>query len=158
MITTDLRDDLDTITREITALTGRVEIGYFYSPEDQHNTWSRLDNLRPRAQHLADQIAAEDREIQRLADAISATGDLCLGFIGYVIFGPAVLPAPTLYRVQVIERQGGWVVPSSVRRGVTAEQIIETQREILTGVMAYGGHASVWGRAIRDYRIQITAY
>ncbi|MFJ3141704.1 hypothetical protein ACIPJM_04535 [Streptomyces halstedii] len=158
MITTDLREQLDTITREINALTGRIEIGNFYSPEDQHNTWSRLDNLRPRAQHLADQIAAEDQETQRLADAISATGDLRLGFIGYVIFGPVVLPAPTLYRVQLIERRGGWVVSGTVRRGVTVEQITATQRELLTGVMAYGGHASVWGRTIRDYRIQVIAY
>lgn len=154
----DLDTELATLTREINALTGQVEIGIFHSVEAEWNTHGRLAHCQVRAGLLTEQLAAETVEQDRLAAAIRTVGDLELGFIAYVVFGPAALPIPPLYEVRVIERAGGYTVANLVRRRVTAEDVVETERELLTAVVKRGGHADTWGHTIRDYRTQVTAY
>ena len=154
----DLDTELATLTRQINTLTGQIAIGNFYSPEAAWNTSGQLAHAQTRARLIADELDAENAELDRLAAAIRMVGDIDLGFIAYVAFGPAALPVPPLYEVRVIERAGGYTVPNLVRRRVTADQVIETQRELLTAVVKRGGHADIWGRTIRDYRTQVTAY
>jgi hypothetical protein len=154
----DLDTELATLNREINDLTGQIAIGNFYSPEAGWNTSSQLGSLQVRAELITEQLAAERAEQDRLTAAIRTVGDIELGFIAYVVFGPAALPVPPLYEVRVIERRGGYTVPNLVRRQVLAEDVLETQRELLTAVVRRGGHADIWGHTIRDYRTQVTAY
>ncbi|MFJ2279286.1 hypothetical protein ACIOEZ_34620 [Streptomyces sp. NPDC087866] len=154
----DLNTELDALTRQINALTGQFAIDLFHSPEAKWNAQAELTNCQVRAQLLAEELAAETAEQDRLTDAIRTVGDPTLGFIAYVLLGPAALPVQPLYEVRVIERDGGYTVPSLVRRRVTAEDVAETQRELLNAVVARGGHAELWGHTIRDYRTQVTAY
>ncbi|MGH3584858.1 MAG: hypothetical protein ACRDQ0_00910 [Pseudonocardia sp.] len=154
----DLHAELTNINRQITALTGRLDIGNFHSWEDRYNTDSQLADLRARAEHLADEIAEADADTDRLLAAILLVGDAELGFIAYVVYGPKVLPVPPLHEVRLIERGGGYTVPGTIRRRVPADQVAEVERELLVGVVARGGHARIWGRTIRDYRVQVTAY
>lgn len=154
----DLHTELADLNREITALSGRLNIGNFHSWEARHNTESQLTNLQDRAYHLTDEITAADADTDRLIGAIRRVGDPDLGFIAYVVYGPTILPVPPLHEVRLIERNGGYTVPGTVRRRVPADQVAEVERELLTGVVARGGHARIWGRTIRDYRIQVTAY
>lgn len=154
----DLDTELATLNREITALTGQIAIGNFHSPEAAWNTSAQLTDAQCRATLIAEELAAENAELNRLAAAIRTVGDVELGFIAYVVFGPTALPVPPLYEVRVIERDGGYTVPSLVRRRVAAEDVLETQRELLAAVVKRGGHADVWSRTIRDYRTQVTAY
>ncbi|MFJ1900462.1 hypothetical protein [Streptomyces sp. NPDC088115] len=154
----DLDTELATLNREINALAGRIAIGAFHSPEAAWNTSSQLASIQVRAELITEQLAAEQAEQDRLAAAIRTVGDIELGFIAYVVFGPAALPIPPLYEVRVIERCGGYTVPDLVRRRVSAEDVVETQRELLAAVVKRGGHADIWGCTIRDYRTQVTAY
>lgn len=154
----DLGTELATLNREINALIGRIVIGNFHSPEAGWNASAELTHTSARAALLAEQVAAETAEQDRLAAAIRAVGDIELGFIAYVVFGPAVLPVPPLYEVRVIERAGGYTVPNLIRRRVAAEDVLEVQRELLAAVVKRGGHADTWGHTIRDYRTQTTAY
>lgn len=154
----DLDTELATLNREINALAGWVEIGYFHSPEAEWNAYGQLADTQYRAALVAEQLAAENAELDRLAAAIRTVGDLELGFIAYVVFGPAALPVPPLYEVRVIERDGGYTVPNLVRRQVAAGDVLETQRELLTAVVKRGGHADTWGHTIRNYRALVTAY
>lgn len=154
----DLDAELDALNRKINALTNRIEIGYFHSVEAEWNTYGQLANAQYRAALVAEDLAAETTELDRLTAAIRMVGDLELGFIAYVVFGPAALPVPALYEVRVIERAGGYTVPNLVRRQVAAEDVLETQRELLTTVVKRGGHADIWGHTIRDYRTLVTAY
>ncbi|MET7713730.1 hypothetical protein [Streptomyces sp. NPDC005407] len=153
---TDLHAELATLQRDIDRLTARVTADWFHTPEDRHNTWSHLDNLLFRANSLTKEIAAEDENLNRLADAVRTVGDPDLGFIAYVVFGPTALPMETRYEIRVIDRTGGYSVPGSIRRNVTADQVTETQREALQFAVRHDGR--LWGRTIRDYRIQVTAY
>ncbi|MFH8483665.1 hypothetical protein [Streptomyces sp. NPDC018055] len=155
---TDLHTELATLNRQITALTGRLDIGNFYSWEDRYNTGSQLASLQARAERLTDEIAEADADTDRLLNAIRLVGDPTLGFIAYVVYGPQVLPVPPMYEVRLIERDGGYTVPGTVRRRVPADQVAAVERELLTGVVAPGGHARLWGRTIRAYRTQVTAY
>lgn len=68
---------------------------------------------------------------------------------GHVLGGP-----PAESGRWLASGRAGWVVPGTVRRGVTADQITATQRELLTGGMAYGGHTRVCGAA----RSAVTAF
>lgn len=154
----DLNAELAKLHREIDALTGRITIGLFYSLEDEWNTTGQLARTQTRAALVAEELAAENAELDRLTAAIRLVGNPTLGFIAYVVFGPAALPVPPLYEIRVIERDGGYTVPHLVRRRVTADQVIETQRELLAEVVKRGGHADIWGHTIRDYRAQVTAY
>ncbi|MBT3077626.1 MULTISPECIES: hypothetical protein [Streptomyces] len=154
----DLHGELATLNREITALAGRLDIGNFHSWEARYNTESRLANLQGRANQLAAEVAVSDADTDRLLSAIRLVGDPTLGFIAYVIYGPVVLPVPPLHEVRLIERDGGYTVPGTVRRRVPADQVAAVERELLTGVVAPGGHAQLWGRTIRAYRTQVTAY
>ncbi|MEU9947042.1 hypothetical protein [Streptomyces sp. NPDC047939] len=154
----DLDTELATLNREINALTGQIVIGNFHSVEAGWNASAQLSHCQLRAHLVAEQLAAETAELDRLTAAVRMVGDTTLGFIAYVVFGPAALPVPALYEVRVIERDGGYTVPSLVRRRVAAEDVVETERELLTAVVARGGHADIWGHTIRDYRTQVTAY
>lgn len=154
----DLHAELATLTREISALNGRIDMGVFYSWEDETNTRNRLDNLTWRAGLLTEEIARADADTDRLVAAIRTVGDADLGFIAYVVYGPQVLPVPPLYEVRVIERRGGYTVPGTVRRRLTADQVVETEREVLHEVLRPGGHADVWGCTHHAYRTQVVAY
>lgn len=154
----DLHTELTNLNRQITALAGRLDIGNFYSWEDRYNTDSHLTNLQARAERLTNEIAEADADTDRLLAAIRLVGDAELGFIAYVVYGPQVLPVPPLHEVRLIERDGGYTVPGTVRRRVPADQVTAVERELLTGVVARGGHARIWGRTIRAYRTQVTAY
>ncbi|MFD3999862.1 hypothetical protein [Streptomyces rubiginosohelvolus] len=154
----DLHAELADLNRQITALVGRLDIGNFYSWEDRYNTDSQLTNLQVRAEALAAKIAEADADTDRLLAAIRLVGNAELGFIAYVVYGPQVLPVPPLHEVRLIERDGGYTVPGTVRRRVPADQVAEVERELLTGVVAPNGHARLWGRTIRAYRTQVTAY
>ena len=154
----DLTTELATLNREIAALTGRITIGLFHSPEAAWNTSGQLANAQTRAALIADELDAENAELNRLTAAIRTVGDPTLGFIAYVVFGPAALPVKPLYEVRVIERGNGYTVPNLVRRRVAAEDVLEVQRELLTAAVKRGGHADVWGYTIREYRTLVTAY
>jgi hypothetical protein len=157
----DLHAELATLNREIAALIGRVDMGHFHSWEHETNTRNQLDHLTCRAGLLAEEIAQADADTDRLVAAIRTVGDADLGFIAYVVYGPKVLPVPPLYEVRVIERLGGiggYTVPGSVRRRVTADQVAETEREVLHEVLRPGGHADVWGCTHHAYRTQVVAY
>ncbi|MFJ3083061.1 hypothetical protein ACIPJG_25355 [Streptomyces halstedii] len=154
----DLHAELATINCEITALTGRLDIGNFHSWEARYNTESQLANLQGRAHQLTAEVAEADAETDRLLAAIRLVGDAELGFIAYVIYGPTVLPVPPLHEVRLIERGGGYTVPGTVHRRVPADQVAAVERELLTAVAAPGGHARLWGRTVRSYRTQVTAY
>lgn len=154
----DLAAELATLNREIRILEVRITTGAFNPFEDRHNAWGQLDNLRSRAEALTQEIAAEDFALNRLADAIHTVGDVDLGFIAYVVFGPAALPVQPLYDVRVIERRGDYTVPDAVRRNVPADDVARTEAELLDLVMARGGHADLWGLARSDFRTQATAY
>ncbi|MFD7855212.1 hypothetical protein ACFV6B_13125 [Streptomyces microflavus] len=155
---TDLHTELAGLNRQITALTGRLDIGNFHSWEDRYNTDSQLTNLQARAERLTVKITEADAETDRLLAAIRLVGDPTLGFIAYVVYGPKVLPVPPLHEVRLIERDGGYTVPGTVRRRVPADQIVEVERELLNEVAAPNGHARLWGRTVRAYRTQVTAY
>ncbi|MFD9721059.1 hypothetical protein [Streptomyces sp. NPDC059076] len=154
----DLQSELAAVQRQVNALEGRVTVGLFYSPEDRHNTYGQLTNLQVRANTLAAELAAENEELDRLTAAVRIVGDPDLGFIAYVVFGPAALPMESRYEVRVIERRGGYTVPGTVRRNIPAAVVSEASRELLTAVVKRGGHAELWGNTIRDYRVQVTAY
>ncbi|MBQ1118348.1 hypothetical protein [Streptomyces sp. C3-3] len=154
----DLHTELTNLNRQITALAGRLDIGNFYSWEDRYNTDSQLADLQARAERLTVKIAEADADTDRLLAAIRLVGDAELGFIAYVIYGPTVLPVPPLHEVRLIERDGGYTVPGTVRRRVPADQVAEVERELLTAVAAPNGHARLWGRTVRAYRTQVTAY
>ena len=152
----DLNAELAELQRHINGLVGRLETGCFFHYEDRWNTQSRLDNLRYQADVIAREAAIEDASIDRLAAAVRTVGDPDLGFIAYVVFGPDALPMEALHEVRLIERTGSYTVGGSIRRNVPADKVSETERELLT--VDAKRHARLWGRTIRDYRTQVTAY
>ncbi|RSS33773.1 hypothetical protein [Streptomyces sp. WAC08241] len=155
----DLHTELATLHRKITALTGKVQIGLFRSWEDEHNTRGNLHHLQNQADVLQAQADAEDAEIARLAHAIHLVGDLYLGFIAYVIYGPDALPMEPRYEVRLIERHGrGYTVPCLIRRDLTADQVDDAKRELYAEALKPGGHARLWGFDGRDYRTLVTKY
>ncbi|MEU5490301.1 hypothetical protein AB0G98_21500 [Streptomyces sp. NPDC020196] len=153
----DLHAELATLDRELAGINARTTTGNFHSHEDRINTWSRQDSLQYRRTQLLEDIAQDDAETDRLLAAIRTVGDPDLGFIAYVVFGPAVLPIPALYEVRVIERDG-YTVPGTVRRQVTADQVAATEQDLLDDVLKPNGYAAAWGHVRRDYRTQVTAY
>ncbi|MFE7547029.1 hypothetical protein [Streptomyces gardneri] len=154
----DFHAELATLQTEIQALTGQIQIGLFHSWEAEHNTRARLASLQHRADVIAREAAADDANINRLAQAVRLVGDIDLGFIAYVVFGPAALPMETRYEVRLIERRGGYTVPGSVRRDLTEAQVAEAQREVFTEVLRPGGRARLWNQTAHDFRTQVTAY
>lgn len=152
----DLNAELAELDRQINALTARVTGDTFSHFEDRWNDRSSLDNLRARAAILAAEVAIQNQEMERLTSAIRTLGDADLGFIAYVVFGPAALPMEARYEIRLIERTGGYTVAGTVRRNVTADQIADVQRELLT--VDAKRHGQLWGRSVRDYRTQTTAY
>ncbi|GGZ83213.1 hypothetical protein GCM10010328_66990 [Streptomyces rubiginosohelvolus] len=154
----DLHAELADLDRRINNLAAQIDAGYFHSPEASWNTWAEYQNLTAARPELAAKVAEADADTDRLRAAINAIGDTVLGFIAYVIYGPAVLPVPPLHEVRLIERDGGYTVPGTVHRRVPADQVATVERELLTAVAAPGGHARLWGRTARAYRTQVTAY
>lgn len=154
----NLDDELAALNRQINALSAQIEIGIFHSYEARWNAQGQLTHCKFHAALVAEELDAENAELSRLAAGIRTAGNPVLGFIAYVLLGPKALPVEPLYEVRVIERDGGYTVPNLVRRRVAAEDVLETQRELLTAVAKRGGHAELWGHTIRDYRTQVTAY
>ncbi|MFB7592389.1 hypothetical protein [Streptomyces sp. NPDC056169] len=152
----DFHTELATLQSEITILTAQV--GHSHSWEARHNALAQLDHLRGRADVIAREAAAADANQERLAAAVRLVGDIDLGFIAYVVFGPAALPMQPRYEVRLIERRGGYTVPGTVRRDLTEEQIVEAQREVLAETLKPGGHARLWNQTAHDFRTQVTAY
>ncbi|MEU0624921.1 hypothetical protein ABZ329_29190 [Streptomyces rubiginosohelvolus] len=154
----DLHAELADLDRRISNLAAQIDGGYFHSPEAEWNTWAQYQNLTAARPELAAKVAEADADTDRLLNAVRTVGDTTLGFIAYVIYGPTVLPVPALHEVRLIERDGGYTVPGTVRRRVPADQVAEVERELLTQVAAPNGHARLWGRTVRAYRTQVTAY
>ncbi|MFJ7990275.1 hypothetical protein [Streptomyces sp. NPDC096351] len=155
----DYHAELDTLNTEINALTGQFEIGLFHSWEAQQNASNRLASLQHRADVIARAAAADDANQNRLAEAVRLVGDIDLGFIAYVVFGPDALPMPARYEIRLIERHGrGYTVPGTTRRDLTEDQLDEVTRELYTEALRPGGHARLWGLDGRDYRTVVTKY
>jgi hypothetical protein len=154
----DIRTELADTRRQLEANEARLAIGNLGTYEATVNNAYEHAALATQATALAIEAEEEDIEMRRLADAITRVGDLDLGVLAYITFGPAALPMAARYEVRLIERRGGYTVPGGVRRNVPADQVTATQRELLTWVMRREGHAALWGHSIRDYRLQTTAY
>ncbi|MFC8008719.1 hypothetical protein [Streptomyces cinereoruber] len=155
----DLHTELATLRREIAALTGQVETGLFHSWENEHNTRGTLHSLQVQATVLQAEADAEDANLARLAHAIHLVGDLDLGFLAYVVYGPDALPMEPRYEVRLIERHGrGYTVPGLVRRNLTEDQLQDVKRELYAEALKPGGHARLWGFDGRDYRTLVTKY
>lgn len=151
----DYQTELDTLNREIRALTNKVTGGHFYSYEDRHNTYGRLDNLNNQARVLAREAAMETQRLDRLADAVCLVGDADLGFIAYVVFGPAALPLEALYEVRLIDPDG-YTVPGTIRTNLPADRVQAASRKL----MAVDGpaYARVWGHRMSEYHVQVTPF
>ncbi|MEU7738223.1 hypothetical protein AB0B51_35105 [Streptomyces griseus] len=154
----DLHAELANLDRRISDLATQIDHGRFHSLEADRNIRAYHASLLGARPKLAAQVAEADADTDRLLDAVNAVGDAVLGFIAYVVYGPVVLPVPPLHEVRVVERDGGYTVPGTVRRRVPADQVAAVERELRTAVAAPGGHAWIWGRTIRAYRTQVTAY
>jgi hypothetical protein len=151
----DYQAELDTLNREITALTNRVTDGLFYSYEDRHNTHGRLHNLQSRARVLTREAAMEDQRIRRLANAVRAAGDAELGFIAYVVFGPAALPVEPLYEVRLID-EDGYTVPGTIRTNLPASRVARASRQLMT--VDGPKYARMYGRRWVGSRVQVTPF
>ncbi|MFI6055476.1 hypothetical protein ACIBCO_35990 [Streptomyces violascens] len=154
----DIRTELADTRRQLAAAEARLAIGDLGTYEATVNNASLCTTLTARAATLTIEAAQEDDELRRLADAIARTGDFDLAVIAYIALGPTALPMAPRYEVRLIERRGGCTVPDGVRRNVPADQVTDVQRELLTWVTRYNGHAALWGHTVRDYRTQTTAY
>lgn len=152
---TDYAAELAAVRAEIETLTRRVTADAFYSYEDRHNTWSRLDGLRHRAAELARETAMDDQRTARLATAMRTIGDPELGFIAYVVFGPAALPVEPLYEVRLVDEDGHTLF-GSVRTNLPAVRAARAVGQLATVI---GPRlARVRGRDIADYQLAITAF
>ncbi|MGW5003307.1 hypothetical protein ACWEP8_37265 [Streptomyces hydrogenans] len=159
----DIHAELADIQRQITSLTAQVANAGSY--EDRFNAEGRLAGLQARASVLTDEVAAADANHERLATAVTATGNPLLGFLAYVALGPRALPAvpsgrpmEPLHEIRVIERLGGYTVPGTVRRNLTADQVDKAKAEALAEVLKPGGHAHLWGQKATDLDTQVLAY
>lgn len=151
----DYQAELATTQAEIRALTHKVTDGRFHSHEDRHNTYGRLDNLRRRETVLIREAAMEDQRLTRLADAVRVAGDADLGFIAYVVFGPAALPVQPLYEVRLID-EDGYTVPGCVRTNLPASRVERAKRHLMT--VDGPAYARMWGRRFVGYRVQVTPF
>ncbi|MFI6140333.1 hypothetical protein ACIBCC_19360 [Streptomyces griseus] len=154
----DLHAELADLDRRISNLAAQIDDGCFHSLEAGRNARAYHASLLGARPKLAARVAEADADTDRLLAAVNAVGDAVLGVIAYVVYGPAVLPVPPLHEVRVVERDGGYTVPGTVRRRVPADQVAAVERELRTAVAAPGGHAWIWGRTIHAYRTQVTAY
>lgn len=151
----DYQAELKPIQAQIRALTIKVTGGSFYSYEDRHSTYSRLDNLRHQESVLIREAAMEDQRLNRLADAVRLAGDAELGFIAYVVFGPDALPVQPLYEVRLIDEYG-YTVPGSVRTNLPAGRVESVSARLMT----VDGPRHARERALRfvGYRVQVTPF
>ena len=65
---------------------------------------------------------------------------------------------PDRHELRMIERRGGYTVPGTVRRNLTADQLADAERELWDTVLAPGGHAQQWGQTRHGYQIQTLTY
>lgn len=151
----DHQTELDGINREIAAVTARITIGGFYSPEDRHNTYGRLDSLNTQQRTLLREAAMENQRLDRLADAVRTVGDYQLGFIAYVVFGPKALPLEPLHEVRLID-PNGYTVPGTVRTNLPASRVEKARRKLLT--VDARADARIWGGQVCEYRVQATPF
>jgi hypothetical protein len=153
----DYHAELATLQAEINALTSKVQGGRFYSYEDRHNTYGRLDNLTSRARTLTTEAAMEDQRIRRLADAVQIAGDADLGFIAYVVFGPQALPMQTLYEVRLVDEYG-YTVPGTVRTNLPADRVAKASNRLMT--VDGPAYARMYGRrwVPSDHQVQVTPF
>ncbi|MFD8516519.1 hypothetical protein ACFV27_36945 [Streptomyces antimycoticus] len=113
-----------------------------------------IDTLTIRT--LTREAALENQRLNRLASAVRFAGDPTLGFIAYVAFGPDALPIPPLYEVRLIEPDGIYTVPDSVRTNLPAERVEGAKRQLLAEDAVR--HAKLWGFDPTQYRVQVTAF
>ena len=151
----DHQNELDRINREIAAVTGRITIGGFYSPEDRWNTHGRLTNLQNQQRALLREVAMENQRLDRLAKAVRLVGDPELGFIAYVVFGPKALPLEPLYEVRLID-PSGYTVPDTIRTNLPADRVDKARRKLLAEDAR--ANARLWGYQVCEYRVQVTAF
>jgi hypothetical protein len=152
----DYQAELDTLNREIRALTIKVTEGRFYSYEDRHNTYGRLDNLHRQAGVLTREAAMETQRLDRLEAAVRLLGDAALGFVAYVVFGPAALPLEPLYEVRLIDPDG-YTVPDMIRTNLPAARVDKARTQLLT--VDGPAHERMWGRKwAAGYRVQVTSF
>ncbi len=150
----DYQTELTKLNREINALTGRLEVGLFYSPEDRHNTYGRLSTLQRQAQIITRNAAMENQRLDRLADAVRTVGDTELGFIAYIVFGPKALPLEPLHEIRLID-PNGYTVPGTVRTNLPASRVEKARRKLLA--VDARADARIWGGRVCEYRAQVTA-
>jgi hypothetical protein len=151
----DYQTELAQLNREINALTGRLEIGLFYSPEDRHNTYGQLNSLQHQAQVITREAAMENQRLDRLTDAVRIAGDPVLGFIAYVVFGPKALPLEPLYEVRLLD-PNGYTVPGTVRTNLPASRVEKTRQKLLT--VDAKANVRIWGDRLSGYRVQVTPF
>ncbi|WP_435606612.1 hypothetical protein [Streptomyces ardesiacus] len=151
----DYQTELHTLQAQINALTGKITIGDFHSHEDQHNTHSRLHNLQTQEKNLRREAAMENQRIDRLAAAVRTAGDPDLGFIAYVVFGPAALPVAPLYEIRLLDEYG-YTVGGTIRTNLPASRVEKARRELLT--VDAPRHAGLWGAHVSAYRVQVTPF
>ncbi|MGW4270806.1 hypothetical protein ACWEGQ_00210 [Streptomyces seoulensis] len=151
----DYTTELTTIQTEIRSLTSRINIGNFHNWEAHHNTWSHLHDLHAQEKNLLREIAMENQRLNRLETALRAVGDIHLGFIAYIVFGPAALPVEAMYEVRLLD-DNGYTVPDTVRTNLPASRIESAKRHLLT--VDAPKHARLWGAHVSDYRVQVTPF
>ena len=151
----DHQAELDRLNREINAITGRITVGLFHSPEDRWNTHGRLTNLQNQQRTLLREVAMENQRLDRLAKAVRLVGDPELGFIAYVVFGPKALPLEPLYEVRLID-PNGYTVPDTIRTNLPAGRVEKARRKLLAEDAR--ANARLWGYQVCEYRVQVTAF
>ncbi|MFF7335385.1 hypothetical protein [Streptomyces sp. NPDC008150] len=140
----DTRD----LRAELTALDAQIARTRAY------DTQQTLLRRRP---VLVREAAMEDQRLHRLATAVHQAGDLDLGVLAYIVYGPKALPVAPLYEVRLID-ENGYTVPGAVRTNLPADRVEKARTELMTvdgpkWARMYG-HRWVPSR----HRVQTTAF
>ncbi|MFE9812349.1 hypothetical protein [Streptomyces sp. NPDC005548] len=151
----DLHTELAALRRDLEATAARCTIAGFSSPEQSWNTWGRLDSLRHQIRVLTREAAMEDQRLHRLAQAVQIVGDVDLGFIAYVAFGPQALPVEPLYEVRLID-PNGYTVPGTIRTNLPAARLEDARQALMT--VDGPAYARRFGYQWRGYSVQTTAF
>lgn len=151
----DLHAELATLDQRIISLSAQT--GHGSSWTDIPNAWAELDNTRFRVRVLRREAAMEDQRLHRLDAAVRIVGDPVLGFIAYVVFGPAALPIAPLYEIRLIDPNGIYTVPESIRTNLPASRVDAAVKAARSSEVI-AQRAAVWGDNPNDYRVQITAF
>lgn len=151
----DLHTELAALRRDYDATAARCTNAAFATPEHSWNTWGRLDSLRHQIRVLTREAAMEDQRLQRLAQAVQIVGDIDLGFIAYVTFGPAALPVEPLYEIRLIDPDG-YTVPDTIRTNLPADRVEDARQALLT--VDGPAYARRFGYRWRGYSVQVTPF